>query len=58
MQWVSINDVAFPIAPNLFLVAMDTFMNNAACKFMLPIAPFLSLVAMDTIMNNAGSKYQ
>ncbi|KAL5515277.1 hypothetical protein EMCRGX_G000424 [Ephydatia muelleri] len=30
-QRVSINNVAFPIAPYLFLVAMDTIMNNAAC---------------------------
>ena len=33
MQVVSINNVAFPIAPYLFLVAMDTIMNNAVCKY-------------------------
>ena len=33
MQQVSINNVAFHIAPYLFLVDMDTIMNNAACKY-------------------------
>ena len=36
IQCVSINDVAFSIAPYnayLFLAAMDTIMNNVACKY-------------------------
>ena len=67
MQPVSINDVAFPIAPyhtDLFSVAMDSTMNNADCTYndvAFPIAPYhtdLFSVAMDSTMNNAACKYQ
>ena len=60
MQIVSISNVAFSIAPYLFLVAVDTIMDNAVCinNVAFSIAPYLFLVAMDTIMNNAGRKYQ
>ena len=33
MQGVSINNVAFRIAPYLFLVAIGAIMNNAARKY-------------------------
>ena len=54
MQKVIINNIACPIAHYIFLVAMDTIMNNAVGKYQynvaFPIAPYSFLVAMDILL--------